>query len=179
MKTLAFSLAALAAIPLTACQSTGAAKSRGVATAAQTHSGLDQVKALAGTWDVLDDKGNSTGTTTFAVSSKGSVVREVMLVGTDHEMTNMYHMDGPTMVVTHYCAVGNQPLMRAAPEAIKPGRIAFTFDHASNYNPSVGGHVMGDLTLVMVDADHLRQEWASYDKGKPAGNVAFELRRRK
>ncbi len=172
-------LALVSTVSLAACQSSNAVKSRGVATAEQTRAGLEQVKALAGTWDMLDEKGNPNGTTTFAVSSAGSAVREVMMVGTEHEMTNMYHMDGPTMVVTHYCAVGNQPVMRAGPGAITPGRIAFTFDRASNYDPATSNHVMGDLTLVIKDADHLRQEWNSYEKGKPAGSVAFELRRRK
>lgn len=167
------------ALALASCQSAPQAKPRGVATPAQAAAALDQVKALAGTWDILDDTGKSTGTTVFAVSSAGSSVREVMLQGQPHEMTNMYHMDGPTMVVTHYCAAGNQPLMRAAPADITPGRIAFRFDRASNFDPKAEGHVMGDLTLVMTDKDHLRQEWGSYEQGKPAGKVNFELVRRK
>jgi len=167
------------ALALASCQSAPQSKRRGVATPAQAAAALDQVKALAGTWDILDDTGKSTGISVFTVSSAGSSVREVMFQGHPHEMTNMYHMDGPTIVVTHYCAAGNQPLMRATPADITPGRIAFRFDRASNFDPSGEGHVMGDLTLVFTDRDHLRQEWGSYEKGKPAGKVNFELVRRK
>jgi hypothetical protein len=168
-----------AALPLAACQSSSPTKSRGVASAAQSTAGIEQIKALAGTWDILDDKGNSTGTTTFSVTSAGSAVREVMFTGQPHEMTNMYHMDGPSLVVTHYCAMGNQPQMRAAPADITPGRVAFKFDHASNYDPSKPGEVMGNLTLLMKDSDHLRQQWNSINQGKPASETAFDLRRRK
>lgn len=177
IQTLAVLLAP--ALALASCQSAPQSKPRGVATPAQTAAALDQVKALAGTWDILDETGKSTGTTVFSVSSAGSSVREIMFQGHPHEMTNMYHMDGPTIVVTHYCAAGNQPLMRAAPADIAPGRIAFRFDHASNFDPKADGHVMGDLTLVFTDRDHLRQEWGSYEEGKPAGTVNFELARRK
>ncbi len=39
---------------------------------------LDQVKALAGTWEGRNDKGEVTSTHVFSVSSNGNAVREVM-----------------------------------------------------------------------------------------------------
>jgi len=50
---------------------------------------------------------------------------------TDHEMTNVYHMDGPTLVMTHYCAAGNQPRLRAASGT--SGTIDFKTDSVTNW----------------------------------------------
>ena len=49
------------------------------------------------------------------VSAAGSVVIETMNPATDHEMINMYHLDGDDLVLTHYCAGGNQPHMKLVP----------------------------------------------------------------
>lgn len=172
-------LAALAAVSaaLSGCQSSKPGGSRGVATEAQRAAALDQIKALAGTWDAIGPDGKPVGTSTFSVTSAGSAVREVMFVGHEHEMTNMYHMDGDSLVVTHYCAEGNQPKMRASGKGIRPGFIEFRFDGASNFDP-VQGTYMGDLRLVMNGPNELRQEWTSYKHGKVAGQAKFVLRRR-
>ncbi len=44
-----------------------------------------------------------------------------MYPGMEHEMTNMYTLDGNTLVMTHYCAGGNQPRMRAT--GVENGRV--------------------------------------------------------
>ena len=41
----------------------------------------------------------------------GSAVTETLFPGTAHEMMSVYHMDGDDLVLTHYCAGGNQPRM--------------------------------------------------------------------
>ncbi|MEZ6019293.1 MAG: hypothetical protein R3F17_04090 [Planctomycetota bacterium] len=40
-------------------------------------------------------------------------MREIMFPGQPFEMTNVYRLDGNDLCVTHFCAVGNQPQMRA------------------------------------------------------------------
>ena len=145
------------------------------ATPQQTAAMFGQVKSLEGTWEMTDEKGNTMVAAVFAVSSNGSVVREVMFPGAPHEMTNVYHMDGPTLLVTHYCAEGNQPVMRA--RTATPGRIAFEFDSITNFTDPSGSY-MGELTLVIVDKNHLRQEWVSFKDGKAQAPTVFELKRR-
>src|SRR5262249_8542890 len=106
----------------------------------------------------------------------GSAVREVMFPGQPEEMTNVYHMDGPTMVMTHYCAIGNQPRLRAKPGV--PGQIALKFDSVSNMT-SPDQMYMGELRLVMTDNNHLREEWRHFKHGKVEGDPAiFELTRK-
>lgn len=138
---------------------------------------LEQVKKMSGTWDMLDDKGAVIGTTVFAVCSGGSAVREVMFQGMPHEMTNMYHMDGGSMVMTHYCAEGNQPRMRAGRADASPGRIAFRFDSATNYTDTERT-CMGEMTLTIKDDTHASQAWQSYQGAKTNAPFTIQLRRR-
>lgn len=151
----------------------GAANVVTPATDAQRAAMLDRVKSLAGTWELTAPDGK-TATIQFGVTAAGSAVREVMFPGTEHEMTNMYHMDGGALLVTHYCAAGNQPRMRAA--AAAPDRIDFEFDSVTNMT-AVDQHTMSTLSLVWVDNDHIREEWRSTVNGKPTDPSVFELRR--
>jgi hypothetical protein len=148
------------------------------ASTAQQSALLERIKSLAGTWESPDDKGQTHVASVFTVTSAGSAVREVMLPGTPHEMTNMYTMDGPTLVMTHYCAMGNQPHMRAVADG-STDRIHLAYDGVGNF---AGGDqmYMGDLTIIFKDADHITMRWRSFTGGKPAGHDPdFELTRRR
>lgn len=141
-----------------------------------TVAAFERIKALAGTWE--STSADHPGTTVFAVSSNGSVVREIMLPGTEHEMTNVYHMDGPDLVVTHYCAIGNQPRMRARPSDVSADRIAFGPDGVMNLRRDDEIY-MGQLTLIFIGPDTLRQEWRTFRQGQVnEDHAVFEMRRR-
>ncbi|MBL0871452.1 MAG: hypothetical protein IBJ18_12840 [Phycisphaerales bacterium] len=138
---------------------------------------LDQVKALAGTWEGRNDKGEVTSTHVFSVSSAGNAVREVMFPGSPHEMTNMYHMNGSRLMMTHYCAVGNQPRMMSTSDST-PGKIVMKFDSVTN-NSVETDHCMGNMTLEIVSKDVIRQHWSGWEKGQPTEKMVFELKRKK
>lgn len=147
------------------------------ATAEQQAVLIERVKSLAGTWQGTAPDG-TVGTTVFAVTSNGTAVREIMLVGTAHEMTNMYTMDGPDLVMTHYCAMGNQPRMRAAPGS--GNVITFRPDGVGNLT-AVDQMYMGQMTIEFIDADHITQRWQSISGGTPSAehDVNIELTRMK
>jgi hypothetical protein len=126
---------------------------------------LDRVKALQGTWQIPPHDGQPASDVVFAVTSNGSAVREIMFPGSQHEMTNVYHMDGPTLVMTHYCAVGNQPRMRAIASG-PSDPIDLKFDSVTNL-ASPDQSYMGGLKLVFVDANHIEEHWTNYANGKP------------
>src|ERR1051325_5418396 len=89
---------------LPACQS-NAPKAAVSANEGARHSMLDTLKSLAGTWEMTTPDGKKL-VTEFQVTANGSAVREIMFPGAgDHEMTNMYSLDGDSMLVTHYCAM--------------------------------------------------------------------------
>lgn len=164
----------LVAALLAGCASTSSTAPHAVtpATPAEQAALIDQIKQLQGTWKGETPHGE--GTATFTVTSSGSTVREIMFPGQPHEMTNMYHMDGSTLVMTHYCAMGNQPRLRAV--AGKPGEIDLRYDGVTNLAPNAD-HFMGGLRIVIVDKDHIRQEWKGIEKGKVVDGPVFELTR--
>jgi hypothetical protein len=130
------------------------------------------VRALAGTWRV--DADEHPGEIRFEVTSGGSAVRELMFPGTEHEMTNMYSLDGNSIVMTHYCAGGNQPHMRAT--AIDGNRLVFESDGVSDLKKS-DAQYMGAMTLVLVDEDHIEQHWVAYNAASEEEHPVFELTR--
>lgn len=179
-------LAAAASLGLGGCRS-GGARVAGETPPALKAS-FDQLKSLEGEWTMQDEKGQTITASVFKVTAAGSALREVMFPGTPHEMTNLYHLDGSTLVATHYCAEGNQPRMRCSattkvgatsgPNAM-PGGTAYPFTFADVTNLSAAdGHYMGNLTVVVVDKDHIRQEWQSMKAGKPSEKVVFALTRK-
>ena len=150
----------------------------GTPSATATSNMLDQVKSLEGEWTVVKINGENSpepGVITFTTSSAGSSVREVMFPGSAHEMTNMYHMHGNEMMVTHYCAAGNQPRMRTVAAAL--GHMEFKTESVTNLaTPET--EYMGELTLDMADKNTLKQTWRSIQSGKETTHVIFELRRK-
>jgi hypothetical protein len=150
------------------------------ASAQRTGMTLDRVKKLEGAWTMKDEKGTEIVASVFTVSSGGTVVREVMFPGSEHEMTNVYHMDGADIIVTHYCAAGNQPRMRCTSPGLD--RLTFEYDSVSNYVPG-GFHgksgFMGKVALVFIDNDHVNQVWTHYVDGQAGEPMTFALTRKK
>jgi hypothetical protein len=135
---------------------------------------LDPFNVLAGEWINTDTPG--VVASVFTVTSAGSVIREIMFPGAEHEMTNMYHLDAGKLVVTHYCAMGNQPRMQCdAPD--KPGVYTFKFRDCTNMGDDQA--YMGQLTLTIKDNDHISQKWTHFKGGTPDGSMVFELTRKK
>jgi hypothetical protein len=143
--------------------------------------GLDKLKKLAGTWVAADDKGQPTAqiVSVFKVISAGSAVQESIFPGTDHEMVSVYFKDGPDVAMTHYCALGNQPRMKADP-ASPPNQLRFKFAGGTNLDPAKDMH-MHEGTLTFVDDDHIEFSGVAWVGGKPAENHcgAMKLVRKK
>lgn len=146
------------------------------ATAEENAALFARVAALEGTWKPVapDAATPDQVASEFRVSSQGSVVREIMFPGTDHEMTNVYHMDGGELVLTHYCAAGNQPHLRA--ELTTSNVIDFHLDGVTNLRASDEGY-MGALRLELVSSDHIRQHWTSFKRGAVDHQATFDLKR--
>lgn len=140
------------------------------------HAGFEQIKKLVGEWE-----GTETGKKDFKVhavyklTSGGSAVVETLFPGTDHEMVTVIHPDGDDIVLTHYCMLGNQPQMKASSKG--EGKLDFKFVRATNLKSPDDMH-MHDVTFTFVDKDTLREEWTNFNKGKEAGKVVFELKRK-
>jgi hypothetical protein len=162
-----------------ACQSTSQSSLQVVApaTAAERAALIERVKSLAGTWETTLE-GKTQVAAVFSVSSNGSAVREVMFPGTPNEMTNMYTMDGDSLVMTHYCAFGNQPRMRARAGGT-PDSLGFAFDGVSNLGKADDPY-MGSMTLTFLGPDRVHETWVHYREGARLGDdTVLELTRKR
>jgi hypothetical protein len=141
---------------------------------------FDRFKLLAGNWEgkmTEDGKQWLPATAKYTVTSAGSAVVETLGPGSEHEMVTIIHPDGKFLGLTHYCAVGNQPHMKAAVNG-DSNKVAFEFTGASNMESDKDMH-MHSVTFTFVDPDTLHTEWTSYVDGKKAGTATFELKRKK
>lgn len=100
---------------------------------------------------------------------------EDLFPGTSHEMITMYHLDGDALVLTHYCAMGNQPRMRLS--SATPGELRFDFAGGSNMNADKDTHVHAGF-IKFLGQNRLQAEWAVYRDGKQVGANSFTLERR-
>ncbi len=141
---------------------------------------FDQFKQLAGEWigkGSHDGKEGPDFKVKYKVTSNGSAVVETIMPDTDNEMISVIHPDGDKLILTHYCAIGNQPCMKAENKS-EGNKVAFEFTHATNMKSDKDFH-MHSVTFTFVDKDTLKAEWTHYNDGKPNGNVVFELKRKK
>jgi hypothetical protein len=83
---------------------------------------------------------------------------------TDHDMISMFHMDNDRLLLTHYCATGNQPRMVAS---LSPDGKSVTFDFldATNLASPSTGH-MNRVVFTVVDANHHTEDWRFIQDGK-------------
>jgi hypothetical protein len=143
--------------------------------------GLDKIKKLVGTWVAADKDGKPTDqvVSVFKLTGAGSAVHETIMPGTAHEMVSVYHLDGKDVVLTHYCALGNQPKMKLDP-ASKDKELKFVFAGGTNIDPAKDMH-MHEGSITLVDDDHIEWTWYGYADGKPADGhkVSMKLARRK
>jgi hypothetical protein len=160
---------------LIAC--TAGARSADVpAKASHAHSGFERLKKLAGTWVEADKDGEATDkiVSVIRVTAAGSAVHETLFPGQPQEMISIYHLDKGDLVMTHYCALGNQPRMKAEPAAAK-NQIRFAFAGGTNLDPAKDLH-MHEATLTFVDDDHIEIAGVAWVDGKPADNHCAHMK---
>jgi len=137
---------------------------------------FEALRGLEGSWE-KDQPGpdGKPSIITFHVMAGGSIVAETMFPGTPHEMLNTYHMDGETLMMTHYCAQGVQPRMKLVSN--ENGTMKFEFFDGTNLKAHESEGRMGALELT-VKGDTLTENWGFVKDGKVAGNTTFTMRRK-
>lgn len=137
-------------------------------TSAAAGSDFDRLKTLAGEWEATTSEGKSR--VVYKLISNGTALMETIV---NENMVTIYHPDGGAVLMTHYCAVGNQPRMRA--QASQGNTISFKFVDAANLKGSTDGYMTG-LVIKFVDANHVTQEWTWKAGGKETTST-FDLQR--
>ena len=130
------------------------------------------IKALPGNW--VGDTVMGPVQVNFKVTAGGSAVMSEILGKED--MVSMFNLDGPgRLLMTHYCAAGNEPRMEAS---LSPdGKIiTFIYVDATNLATPDAGH-MQKMVLTVIDDNHHTEEWTFTDHGKEHKAV-FDLHRK-
>jgi len=137
------------------------------------------LKGLAGEWTGKMQEGGAEPSVTilYRVTAAQSAVVETLFPNTDHEMVTVYHMDGEKLVLTHYCAAGNQPHMALTKKATSAD-LVFDFVSGSNMNPKKDAH-MHSAHIHLESADRILGEWTGFKDGKPNHSAKFWLTRKK
>ncbi len=138
---------------------------------------FERLKETAGDWIAKDDaaKENADIWVSRKVTANGSVIVEHMFPGSDHEMITMYYVEGDHIVLVHYCALGNQPMMRCKPDG--GAELKFEFAGGTNIRPDTDMH-MHEATMRIPGPDAIWAEWRSWNEGKPVDAVLFDLVRK-
>ena len=141
------------------------------------NAGLEKMKTLVGTWVVADKDGKPTEEVASVVklTAGGSAVLETLFPGQPHEMVSIYTAEGADLVMTHYCVLGNQPRMKAGPQAVSASKISFEFAGGRNLDPTKDKH-MHAATLTFVDADHIQLDGVGWENGAPMKEMCGQMK---
>ena len=155
----------------------------GGAAAADEKSVMEKLAALEGDWVYLDETGEESDMigSTFRLTAAGSALVEVMAPGSPegYEMINMYHADGDRVLMTHYCAAGNQPRMEVK-ATDDENRLELKFESVTNLSSPDANH-MHSAEYVFHGDDRLTTRWWSMQDGKISeeNHTTIELKRKK
>jgi hypothetical protein len=140
------------------------------------HPGLERLKKLAGTWVAADKDGKPTDqvVSVIKVTAAGSAVHETLFPGQPHEMVSVYYRDGSDLMMTHYCALGNQPRMKADPKS-PANQLHFLFAGGTNLDPARDKH-MHEGTITFIDDDHIEYAGVCWEGGKPAVGHSCQMK---
>lgn len=140
---------------------------------------FDSVKQLVGTWEGTGNMGDGKEqpvTVVYELTSGGTAVTEKLMPGTPMEMVSVYHKEGKSLGMTHYCAMGNQPHLKL--KSAEPKSVVFEMVGTAGITSAKEPH-MHAVTLTMADADSLKQEWVSFEGGKKKMTAVFTYKRKK
>lgn len=104
------------------------------------------------------------GGVSVKTKAAGSAVVQTYAKGTPGEMETIFHMDGDKLLLTHYCALQNAPVLRFE-KSNKPGELKFVFHGGTNFDPAVDSH-LHESTWQIKDKDTIEQNSTVYANGK-------------
>jgi hypothetical protein len=137
--------------------------------------------STSGEWDsgsAQHEHGATPGRSAVSVRTKaaGSAVVHTYGAGTPNEMETIFHMNGDQLLLTHYCALQNAPVLKFV-KSDKPGELKFVFEGGTNFDPKVDAH-LHDSTFQIKDKDTVEQSSTVFANGKANPELKAVLHRR-
>jgi hypothetical protein len=136
-----------------------------------SHTAFAFLKSMAGDWEGAAREHDHGGTAAKArkveirSTAAGSAVMQTLYPGDKYEMVNVFHMDGDTLLLTHYCAAQNAPVMKFVPSTT-PGEIKFEFNGGTNFDVNVDVHAH-EGSFFVKDANTVGSKFITWAGGKP------------
>ncbi len=147
-----------------------------VADAPASNPAWERLKSLVGDWE-----GSAEGhpaRVSYRLVSSGTALAESLSTPDSGEMLTLYHPDGSSLVMTHYCSENNQLRMRAAGLSPDGKRIVFAFVDVTNVSGTDAPHMVG-LVVLFLDADHMTQQWTHQEAPGKTHTSDFQFTRKK
>lgn len=110
-------------------------------------------RELPGVWTATTEAGAPLEVR-YRLLSRGSALLELFGAAAERQTLSVYHPDGRGLMLTHYCAQGNQARLRAS--AATPERITFEYEGVTNLGPDQS--VMRTLVFVLAPGHLERTE---------------------
>lgn len=103
---------------------------------------FDTIKSLAGDWEGNNSMGDQVRVSYRMTAGGSALMSEIPgdMKGHNEDMISMIHMDRDRLLLTHYCAGGNQPRMQASISTDEK-TIIFDFVDATNLPSADTGHI--------------------------------------
>jgi len=136
------------------------------------------LKGLAGTWVGESDMPEHPGEMTieFRLTAGGTAVEEREMAGTPMEMVTLYYMEGPDLMATHYCMLGNQPHFKAAKIATD-GTLSFACNGKVGNTASHDEHHVHAFSMRLDKEGRLLYDAAMAESGKTVEGPSLVLTR--
>ncbi|HEY8233530.1 MAG: hypothetical protein ACHQM7_05825 [Vicinamibacterales bacterium] len=137
---------------------------------------FDRLKSLAGSW-----KGHHTTPNgpemgvEYSLTGNGTALTERLFAGTPHEMLSVYYMERGELVLTHYCAMGNQPRMRLVAGGMA-GELRFDFVGGANLDAATTTHIHGGR-ITTPAPDRFDADWFVWTDGKQTDTHRLFMKR--
>jgi hypothetical protein len=137
---------------------------------------FERLKTLVGAWQGSHTTADGPAMAVeYGLTGNGTALVERLFAGTPHEMLSVYYMDGSELVLSHYCAMGNQPRMKLVAGG-KEGELRFDFAGGSNVDPATSAHIHGGRFAIHA-SDRFDADWIVWSGGKPTDTHRLFMRR--
>lgn len=135
---------------------------------------IEHLKGLEGEWRAVGEDGQPTDEVVliYRVVAGGHAIMSTEFPGTVHEMITVYHREGDGVEMTHYCALGNRPNMRA--RSFEHGTAVFECRDGAALDRSRAKH-MHHGTMRRVGSNEMKSEWILHDGGEAVWTAAFHV----
>jgi hypothetical protein len=118
-----------------------------------TQAWADLRRLLPGTWETTTESGRRLEIG-YRVVSRGSAVLETFGAEPEKQTISLYHPDGRSLMMTHYCGQGNQARLRVS--SVSGGRVVFRALDATNVTPEQA--VLHELVFALTGDTLVRTE---------------------